>query len=102
MSDESSTDTFTKSSKRVADGAAETFRDTGIAVRTTARDLGALANAVQADAKDGFHQLTDMAEGESSKVVKYVRTSIQERPNLTVGIVAGIGVLIGLVLSGRR
>ncbi len=102
MSNESYNDTFAKGSKEGADGASQTFHDTGAAARTTAKDLGVLASAVQSDAKDGFRQLTNIAEEESSKVVKYVRASIQERPNLTVGVVAGLGVLIGLVLSGRR
>lgn len=102
MSNESPTDTLTKGSKTAAAAVAETFHDTGAAARTTAKDLGVLAEAVQSDTKDGVRQLTNIVEDESSRAVKYVRESLQERPNLTVGIAAGIGVLIGLMLSGRR
>ncbi len=102
MPNESFTDTVVKGAKNTAASAAETFHDTSVAARTTAKDLGALAEAVQSDTQDGVRQLTHLVEDESSKVIKYVRESIQERPNLTVGVVAGIGVLIGLMLSGRR
>lgn len=102
MSNDTLTDTLAKGTKKSSSSAADTFHDTSVAARTTAKDLGTLAEAVQSDAKDGIRQLTHIAEDESSKVIKYVRESIQERPNLTVGIVAGVGVLIGLMLSGRR
>lgn len=102
MSNESYNDTLSKGAKKVASAAAETFHDTGAAARTTAKDIGALAEALKSDASDGVRQLTHIVEDESSKVVKYVRESIQERPNLTIGVAAGIGVLIGLMLSSRR
>ncbi len=102
MSNESSTETLAKSGRNAAAAVAETFHDTGAAARTTAKDLGVLAEAVQSDTKDGVRQLTNIVEDESSRVVKYVRESLQDRPNLTVGIAAGVGVLIGLMLSSRR
>ncbi|MBA4226438.1 MAG: hypothetical protein C0456_07375 [Hyphomonas sp.] len=102
MSNESITNTVVKSAKNTATAAAETFHDTAVAARTAAKDIGALAEAAQSDTKDGVRQLAHLAEDESSKVIKFVRQSLQERPNLTVGVVAGIGVLIGMMLSGRR
>jgi len=102
MTTESVTDSFAKAGKNAGSAAVETFHDTNIAARKTANGLNALADAVVADTKDGVRQLTHVVENESSKVVSFVRESIQERPNLTVGIAAGLGILIGLILSGRR
>ncbi len=102
MADEAITNSFSKTSKQAAAVAAETFHDTGVAVRKTASDLNALAEAVQSDTKDGVRQLTHVVENESSKVIGLIRESIQERPNLTVGIAAGLGIILGLMLSGRR
>lgn len=102
MSNDSLATNLSKSGKNAASAAAETFHDTGAAARTTAKDLGALADAVKSDTSDGVRQLTHLVEDESSKVVKYVRESVQERPNLTVGVAAGIGVFIGMMLAGRR
>lgn len=91
-----------KNGKNAASAAAETFHDTGAAARTTAKDLGVLADAVKSDTADGVRQLTHLVEDESSKVVKYVRESVRERPNLTIGVAAGIGVFIGMMLASRR
>lgn len=102
MSNETFTGAQAKSAKNTASTASDTFQDTATAARTAAKDLGALAAAAQSDTRDGVRQLTHLVEDESSKVIKYVRGSIQEHPNLTLGIVAGMGVLIGMMLSGRR
>ncbi len=102
MSNEAYTDTFSKGAKKAASSAAKTFHDTGAAARTAGKDISALAEAVKSDASDGIRQLTHIVEDETSKVVKYARKSIQERPNLTIGVAAGVGVLIGLMLSSRR
>ena len=102
MSDDTVSNSFAKTGKQAAAAAAETFHDTGVAVRKTANGLNALADAVQSDTKDGVRQLTHVVEQESSKVVGLIRESIQDRPNLTVGIAAGLGIVLGLFLSGRR
>ncbi|MFN7167605.1 MAG: hypothetical protein ACK4NV_11190 [Pannonibacter sp.] len=102
MADETIANSFTKTSKHAAAVAAETFHDTSVAVRKTASDLSALAEAVQSDTKDGVRQLTHVVGDESSKVIGFIRSSIQERPNLTVGVAAGLGIVLGLMLSGRR
>jgi ElaB/YqjD/DUF883 family membrane-anchored ribosome-binding protein len=102
MANESLTDTVAKTGKNMGAAAADTFHDTGIAARKTANGLNALAEAVASDTKDGVRQLTHVVENESSKIVGFMRESIQERPNLTVGVAAGLGILLGLILSGRR
>lgn len=91
-----------KSANHTADAVAETFHDTRDAVRETADGLNSLVSAVQSDAKNGVRELTRVVEHESSKVMGLIKESIQERPNLTVGVAAGLGILMGLMLSGRR
>jgi ElaB/YqjD/DUF883 family membrane-anchored ribosome-binding protein len=91
MPDDTFTETIAKGGKKAAETVADTFEDTGDAFRTATKDIGALATAAQADTKEGARQVTE-----------YVRESIHERPNLTLGIAAGLGVLLGLMLSGRR
>lgn len=102
MANETLTDTVAKSGKNMSTAAAETFHDTGIAARRTASGLNALAEAVASDTKDGVRQLTHVVENESSKIIGFMRESIQERPNLTVGIAAGLGIMLGLILASRR
>lgn len=102
MATETLTDSVAKAGKNAGSAVADTFHDTGVAVRKTANGLNTLADAVASDTKDGVRQLTHVVGNESSKVIGFVRESIQERPNLTVGIAAGLGILIGVMLSARR
>lgn len=102
MSKEPFSDTLTKVTKNTSALSSDTFHDTRVAARSTTKDLGGLADAVQSDTMDGVRQLTTMVEDESSKAISHIRSSIQEHPTLTIGIIAGMGVLIGLMLSGRR
>jgi len=102
MANENMTDAFVKTGKNSSAAAIETFRDTSVAARKTANGLSALAEAVASDTKDGVRQLTHVVENESSKIISFVRESIQERPSVTVGVAAGLGILLGLILSGRR
>jgi ElaB/YqjD/DUF883 family membrane-anchored ribosome-binding protein len=88
--------------KEMGSAVADTYHDSSAAARKTGRDLNQLAEAVVSDTKDGVRQVSDLVENESSKVVSYVRESIQERPNLTLGIAAGVGILIGMMLAARR
>lgn len=88
--------------KEMGSAVAETYHDSGVAARKTATGLNQLAEAVVHDTKDGVRQVTHLVESESSKAIGFVRESIQERPNLTLGIAAGAGILIGMMLSARR
>lgn len=102
MAHKSLTESIADVGKDAGSAVAETYRDSGAAARKTANNLNALANAVAHDTRDGVRQVTDLVENESSKVIGYVRSSVQERPNLTLGIAAGVGILIGMMLSSRR
>lgn len=102
MANESVTDSFAKSAKNAGAMAADTFHDTAVAAKKSANGMGALADAISSDTRDGVRQVTHALQAESSKVVGVVREAIQERPNLTVGIAAGLGILLGLAMSGRR
>jgi ElaB/YqjD/DUF883 family membrane-anchored ribosome-binding protein len=61
-----------------------------------------LADAIAADTKDGVHKITDAVKDESSHLVQVLGDTIRQRPTLTLGVAAGLGVLIGLILSARR
>jgi ElaB/YqjD/DUF883 family membrane-anchored ribosome-binding protein len=102
MANENVFDPLAKSAKTVGALTAETFHDTTAAARKSANGLGTLASAIASDTSNGAHQLGEAFKTESSKAMNVLRTTIQERPNLTVGIAAGIGVAIGLALSSRR
>lgn len=52
MPDDTFTETIAKGGKKAAESAADTFEDTGDALRTATRDIGALASAAQADTKE--------------------------------------------------
>ncbi len=102
MANEFSTDSFAKSAKHAGAVVADTFHDTTAAAKKSANGLNTLAEAISSDTKDGVRQVQHAIQSESSKVVSLVREAIQERPNLTVGIAAGLGILIGLAMSSRR
>jgi len=102
MPNDTFTDSIAKAGKTSRATAAETFHDSGVAARKTANDLSALADAVKSDTKHGVAQLTRVVETESSRVIGFIRESIQHRPNLTVGIAASIGIVIGMMLTARR
>jgi ElaB/YqjD/DUF883 family membrane-anchored ribosome-binding protein len=102
MSNDTFTDSIAKAGKKTGAAAAEMYHDSGVAARRTATDLSALADAVSADTRHGVSQLTRAVENESSKVLGYVRESIQTRPNLTIGLAASLGIVIGMMLTSRR
>jgi ElaB/YqjD/DUF883 family membrane-anchored ribosome-binding protein len=91
-----------QSSAQFGDAVSETFHDTNVAARKTAKGLGVLAEAIAADTKDGVHKISEAVKGESSHVLRVLGESVRDRPSLTLGIAAGLGILIGLIVSGRR
>lgn len=102
MAKETITDSLVKAGKSAGAEVGDTYHDTAVAARRTANGLSAFAEAVTSDTKDGVRQLTNVVEKESSKVISFMRESIQERPSVIIGVAAGLGVLLGLYLSGRR
>lgn len=96
------TDTYAKSIKSAADTATDTFHDTGSAIHETAKDLSDLASTAQEEVKGGIRQLSHAVEDASSSIVQYVREFVQERPGISISIIAGAGLLLGLLLSNRR
>lgn len=102
MANEYSTDSLAKPAKHAGAVVADTFHETTVAAKKSANGLGTLAEAISHDTQDGMRQVTHAVQAESSKVVSLVREAIQEKPNLTIGIAAGIGMLLGLAMSGRR
>jgi ElaB/YqjD/DUF883 family membrane-anchored ribosome-binding protein len=102
MANESITESFTKSAKHAGAAAADTFHDTAVAARKSANGMGTLADAIASDTQAGARQLGHAFQTESSKLMQMARTTIQDRPNLAVGVAAGVGIALGLVLSSRR
>lgn len=102
MQKSSLTPETTHSGTQFGDAVSETFHDTNVAARKTAKGLGVLAEAIAADTQDGIHKVSKAVQGESSHVMRVLGENIKERPTLTLGIAAGLGVLIGMILSGRH
>jgi len=102
MAHEKITNSLAKYGKSAGSAATKTFHDASFAARRSAHGLNSLAEAVAHDTKDGVWQIMHVVENESSKIIRFIRRSIQDRPTVTVGVAASVGVLIGLTLSGRR
>lgn len=102
MPNKSNTSSISNTVSHATDVVADVFHDTGVMAHNSAESLGHLAEAVAADTQEGFRQLVHQAEGETSKVVNQAREAIQLHPNLTVGLAAGFGMLLGIFLSARR
>ena len=70
--------------------------------RQTGNGIADMTEALLGDAEANIGQFAKMAQSEGTKAVNTFRRSAQERPTLTVGLAAGAGIILGLLLAARR
>ena len=71
-------------------------------VKELGRDLRKFMETVGAEARDGASHLVDRARNQSGEAYRNVAHAVKERPGVALGVAAGAGLLIGLLLSHRR
>jgi ElaB/YqjD/DUF883 family membrane-anchored ribosome-binding protein len=86
----------------MGDAAVAVFHDTAVAARKTAHGLNGFAVDVAHDTKAGVRHFAHVAEKESSKAYNLVRDFVEDRPKASIGLVAGLAVIVGVILWRRR
>ncbi len=102
MSHENRANSFAAAGKNMGDAAVTAFHDTTVAARKTAHGLNEYAGDVVHDAKDGVRHFTYAAEKETSKAVKLMRDFVEDRPKASLGLAAGLAMIVGVILWNRR
>lgn len=84
----------------VAD-AEDLLRATAGQVGDEAHEVRAKVEASLARARDGLHQLQDAALSKAKEAGRQADDYVHENPWRSIGVAAGIGLLVGLLI-GRR
>lgn len=72
------------------------------AAREKAEELGSKAREYYATARERGREYYDEAQDRFDDAQRYVVERVQERPIQSTAIALGVGVVIGLLLAGRR
>lgn len=96
------TNSFASASKNMGDAAVAVFHDTAVAAKKTAHGLNGFAVDVAHDTRDGVRHFTHVAEKESSKAFSLLLDFVEDRPKASIGLVAGLAVIVGAILWRRR
>ncbi len=102
MSHETRTNSFAAAGKNMGDAAVTAFHDTAVAARKTAHGLNGFATDVAHDTRDGVRHFAHVAEKESSRAYNLVRDFVEDRPKASIGLVAGLAMIVGVILWRRR
>jgi ElaB/YqjD/DUF883 family membrane-anchored ribosome-binding protein len=81
---------------------AENTKDVSDDVKAFGRDVLKLANSIGDEAKTRVDDLSDGAQGQARVAYANVRSQVSANPAIALGMAAGAGVLVGLLLRGRR
>jgi ElaB/YqjD/DUF883 family membrane-anchored ribosome-binding protein len=65
-------------------------------------DVEQLATTVGAEVKARAGSLSRAAQETTSRAVEATRSQVRERPAAAMGVAAGAGLLLGLLLASRR
>jgi ElaB/YqjD/DUF883 family membrane-anchored ribosome-binding protein len=78
-------------------------------LRTVQDDFGALGNDVAQlastvgdEAKGQIHHAAQSARHGAEGAITVLQERVREKPGVALGLAAGAGVLLGLLLAGRR
>jgi ElaB/YqjD/DUF883 family membrane-anchored ribosome-binding protein len=87
---------------RMSDGIAGNARDVSDDVKAFGRDVLKLANALSDEARTRVEGLGETATHQAKAAYTNVRSRVDANPALALGMAAGVGVLVGFLLKGRR
>jgi ElaB/YqjD/DUF883 family membrane-anchored ribosome-binding protein len=100
-----STSPTTRSNSRRSNGSAEVKEalvSVGDGVAAVRDDVGQLAESIGHEAKARARDVTEASKEQTHRALEAARTQVRERPAATLGIAAGAGLVLGLILAGRR
>lgn len=87
---------------RSADAISGNTKDVTDDVKAFGRDVLKLANAIGDEAKTRVEDFSGDAQTQVKAAYKNVREQVSANPAVALGMAAGAGVLIGLLLRGRH
>ena len=96
------TNSFTAGGKTAGDAAAAVFHNTAVAAKKTAHGLNEFAGDFAQDTKDSVRHLTHAAEKGSSRAFNAVRDFVEDRPKASMGFMAAMAIVAGVILWRRR
>jgi len=79
-----------------------TVRHVGENLKGLQSDATELASAVGEEIKARVGNAAEVTKQQAQRVLETTRTQVREHPAATIGIAAGAGFLIGLLLASRR
>lgn len=66
------------------------------------KELSALAHSTAEDIGNEAGRLARGARHQAGDLIETVRHNVREKPTMTLGIAAGAGILVGMLLAARR
>jgi ElaB/YqjD/DUF883 family membrane-anchored ribosome-binding protein len=99
--------TSTSASTTPTNGALQTnikqaLNSVGEGVADVRSEVGQLATAIGDEVKARAGTMSKAAQETGSRAMEAARIQVREHPAATLGIAAGAGLLLGLLLAGRR
>jgi ElaB/YqjD/DUF883 family membrane-anchored ribosome-binding protein len=76
--------------------------DTATSARQALNGVGELADAIAKDSRDSAGRFAKLIQKNSDSAVKAFRDNVKAQPSLMVGLAAGAGMVLGLLLAARR
>lgn len=71
-------------------------------VADAVRHLGDEASKIGDDASRRMSSMTEAARKSGMAALDQLQGQVRERPAMTLGIAAGAGIIVGLLIAGRR
>jgi ElaB/YqjD/DUF883 family membrane-anchored ribosome-binding protein len=91
-----------KDRRRAASHMQKTLHSLRDDVNSLGHDMAEFAGALQHDASDQAGVLAQRAQRAAQQAVASLQEQVRERPGVAIGIAAGAGIILGLLLANRR
>jgi len=80
----------------------QALNSVGEGVADVRSEVGQLASAIGEEVKARAGSVSKAAQVTGNRAMEAARMQVREHPAATLGIAAGAGLLLGLLLAGRR
>lgn len=80
----------------------EDINSLGADVNELGHNVADLAGAMGEDAKVRFSRFADTSRDHAEHAVSDLQARVRERPGVALGVAAGAGLVLGLLLTARR
>ncbi len=91
-----------KDRRRAASHMHKTLQSLREDVNTLGNDVAHFAEAISYEAKDRVNGLAGRAQEAAGATVEALQNQVRERPGVSIGLAAGAGLILGVLLASRR